>query len=146
MGGPCNKTCAPRLHHVFCDSSSSTCSCEKSYPVMIGYTKGCAKGTYIYKNSQIVFYILFPSTRAAKKLDEQCFYDQTCQHNDPNALCVQVRHNARCQCANGYHSVTYSRPTKRVFCTPGDTVFIFCENPQIILKTTLFKRHGRFNV
>lgn len=55
----------------------------------------------------------------AKKLGEQCFYDQTCLHNDVNSLCIQIRHNALCQCIHGYHSVSYMKPTKRVFCTEG---------------------------
>lgn len=57
---------------------------------------------------------------SAKKLGEQCFYDQTCMHNDINSLCIQIRHNALCQCVHGYHSVSYSKPTKRVFCTEGN--------------------------
>lgn len=59
----------------------------------------------------------------AKKLGEQCFYHQTCMYNDENSLCVQVSHNAFCQCADGFHSVSYSKPIKRVFCTQG-TYFI----------------------
>ncbi|KXJ70663.1 hypothetical protein RP20_CCG022812 [Aedes albopictus] len=54
---------------------------------------------------------------SAKKLGEQCFYDQTCIYNDEHALCVQISHNAICQCAPGFHSVSYVKPTRRVFCT-----------------------------
>lgn len=36
-----------------------------------------------------------------------------------NSLCIQIRHNALCTCIKGYHSVSYSKPTKRVFCTEG---------------------------
>lgn len=61
----------------------------------------------------------------AKKLGEQCFYDETCQYNDENSLCVQVRHNAMCQCASGFHSVSYTKPTRRVFCTQGK-YYIIC--------------------
>lgn len=125
IGGPCEKSCDIKLHHVYCDPVTSQCSCEKNFPVTIGRTKGCAKGKWnlilLYTshvpllhriNQQILLY-------TAKKLGEQCFYHQTCLHNDPNSMCVQVKHNALCKCATGYHSVTYSKPTKRVFCTQG---------------------------
>uniref|UniRef100_A0A182QA25 EB domain-containing protein n=1 Tax=Anopheles farauti TaxID=69004 RepID=A0A182QA25_9DIPT len=96
VGAPCEFTCHAKLHHVYCDPTTNTCSCEKDYVVLIGILKGCAK---------------------PKKLGEQCFYDQTCTYNDEHALCVQIVHNAICQCAPGFHSVSYSKPTKRVFCT-----------------------------
>ncbi|XP_058462029.1 uncharacterized protein LOC131437009 isoform X5 [Malaya genurostris] len=96
VGAPCEFTCHAKLHHVYCDPSSNTCSCEKDYLVLIGILRGCAK---------------------PKKLGDQCFYDQTCIYNDEHALCVQISHNAICQCAPGFHSVSYSKPTKRVFCT-----------------------------
>ncbi|XP_031617937.1 uncharacterized protein LOC116337476 isoform X2 [Contarinia nasturtii] len=96
VGSPCDGWCNIKLHHVICDKATNTCICEKKYPVIIGLTKGCAK---------------------PKKLGEQCFYDQTCMHNDINSLCIQIRHNALCQCVHGYHSVSYLKPTKRVFCT-----------------------------
>jgi len=63
---------------------------------------------------------LYVTPLAAKKLGDQCFYDETCIYNDENSLCVQVRHNAMCQCASGFHSVSYVKPTRRVFCTPGN--------------------------
>ncbi|XP_053662353.1 uncharacterized protein LOC128711498 [Anopheles marshallii] len=96
VGAPCEFTCHPKLHHVYCDPTTNTCGCEKDYVVLIGLLKGCAK---------------------PKKLGEQCFYDQTCIYNDEHALCMQIVHNAICQCAPGFHSVSYSKPTKRVFCT-----------------------------
>ncbi|XP_038122250.1 uncharacterized protein LOC6038416 [Culex quinquefasciatus] len=96
VGAPCEFTCHPKLHHVYCDPSTNVCSCEKDYVVLLGLLKGCAK---------------------PKKLGDQCFHDQTCIYNDEHALCVQIRHNAICQCAPGFHSVSYSKPTKRVFCT-----------------------------
>ena len=55
----------------------------------------------------------------AKRLGEQCFYHQTCTATDPNSLCVQDGHNAICDCAPGYHAVTYQKPSRRVFCTQG---------------------------
>lgn len=96
VGASCEFTCHAKLHHVYCDPSSNTCSCEKDYVVLIGILKGCAK---------------------PKKLGEQCFYDQTCIYNDEHAQCVQISHNAICQCAPGFHSVSYVKPTRRVFCT-----------------------------
>ncbi|XP_030373091.1 uncharacterized protein LOC115623052 [Scaptodrosophila lebanonensis] len=97
IGAPCNDMkCDANLLHVRCDKETLTCSCEKNYPVQLGLIKGCDK---------------------PKKLGEQCFYHETCIYSDENSLCVQVRHNAMCQCANGFHSVSYSKPTRRVFCT-----------------------------
>lgn len=43
VGAPCEFTCHAKLHHVYCDPSSNTCSCEKDYVVLIGLLKGCAK-------------------------------------------------------------------------------------------------------
>ncbi|XP_034104188.1 uncharacterized protein LOC117567978 isoform X2 [Drosophila albomicans] len=98
IGAPCNELkCDAKLLHVTCEKESQTCSCERNYPVQLGPVKGCAK---------------------PKKLGDQCFYDETCLYNDENSLCVQVRHNAICQCASGYHSVSYTKPTRRIFCTP----------------------------
>ncbi|XP_036326616.1 uncharacterized protein LOC118739420 isoform X2 [Rhagoletis pomonella] len=98
IGAPCfsDMTCETSLLHVTCDKETKTCGCEKNYPVQLGLTKGCDK---------------------PKKLGEQCFYDETCMYNDENSLCVQVRHNAMCQCAHGFHSVSHTKPTRRVFCT-----------------------------
>ncbi|XP_053953512.1 uncharacterized protein LOC128860211 isoform X2 [Anastrepha ludens] len=98
IGAPCfsNMTCETSLLHVTCEKETKTCGCEKNYPVQLGLTKGCDK---------------------PKKLGEQCFYDETCMYNDENSLCVQVRHNAICQCAHGFHSVSHTKPTRRIFCT-----------------------------
>uniref|UniRef100_A0A182IIY6 EB domain-containing protein n=1 Tax=Anopheles atroparvus TaxID=41427 RepID=A0A182IIY6_ANOAO len=105
IGAPCEFTCHSTLHHVYCDPTTNTCTCEKDYAVVIGILKGCAK---------------------PKKLGEQCFYDETCIFNDEHALCQQIVHNAICQCAPGFHSVSYSKPKKRVFCTQvGKTVISF---------------------
>lgn len=58
----------------------------------------------------------------AKKLDEQCFYDLTCLHSDENSVCMQINHNAICQCRERYHVVTHSKPTRRTFCTAGNPI------------------------
>lgn len=39
--------CSKKLHHVFCDPTTNECACEKMYPVVIGVTKGCAKGNFL---------------------------------------------------------------------------------------------------
>jgi hypothetical protein len=65
-----------------------------------------------------IFFYLFLHF-IAKKLGDQCFYHQTCEYSDSNSLCVQVSHNAICDCAPGFHSVSYTKPTKRIFCTQG---------------------------
>lgn len=57
---------------------------------------------------------------SARKLGEQCLHDLVCQHYDQNALCIQVRHNALCQCRDDFHSVSYLKPTKKIFCTQGN--------------------------
>ncbi|XP_055687892.1 uncharacterized protein LOC129792633 isoform X1 [Lutzomyia longipalpis] len=114
IGADCEFTCNQRLRHVFCDPSTNQCGCEKNYPVIIGYTKGCAK---------------------PKKLGDQCFWHETCVYSDPNSLCVQVSHNALCQCVDGFHSVSYLKPTKRVFCTE-DMAAITSDLPTLLGVTT----------
>lgn len=118
IGAPCEFTCSKKLHHVFCDPTVDRCSCEKLYPVVIGVLKGCAKRKNACNTRQDQLNKLFISF-AAKKLGEQCFYDQTCVFNEPNSLCVQVHHNAMCECVDGFHSVVHYKPSKREFCTPG---------------------------
>lgn len=120
IGAACEESCAARLHHVVCEPTAGKCACERNYPVSIGLTKGCAKCEYQHQKKRDdphTHHVAFPF--AAKKLGEQCFYHEACAHSDPNSLCVQVKHNALCQCADGYHSVTYAKPTKRIFCTQG---------------------------
>ncbi|XP_044742505.1 uncharacterized protein LOC123304988 [Chrysoperla carnea] len=95
LGSPCDDTCNPNLHHTYCDQSTGTCECDKKYPVKLGPTKGCAK---------------------PKKLGEQCYYTHTCKYMDQHSSCIQVNHNAVCQCMAGYHLVTLQKPTKRIFC------------------------------
>ncbi|KAH8350349.1 hypothetical protein KR067_000380, partial [Drosophila pandora] len=118
IGAPCNELkCDVKLLHVSCDKETHTCTCERNYPVQLGLIKGCAKRKYI----SLKLYTQFESNFGyflAKKLGDQCFYDETCIYNDENSLCVQVRHNAMCQCVSGFHSVSYVKPTRRVFCTP----------------------------
>ncbi|XP_077283154.1 uncharacterized protein LOC143909124 isoform X1 [Arctopsyche grandis] len=110
LGAPCDFTCNVKLRHVFCDPVTGHCECEKKYPVKLGATKGCAK---------------------PKSLGEQCFYRQTCKFMDPHASCVQVNHNAICQCDNGYHSVSYTRPVKKVFCTE-DMAMLTADVPTLL--------------
>jgi len=45
LGSPCDvvSSCNSELQHVFCDSITGLCECEKFYPVRLGPTKGCAK-------------------------------------------------------------------------------------------------------
>lgn len=82
----------------------------------------CFNASYYSLYSISIFlYKMYSFFSTAKKLGEQCFYHQTCEYNDPKSLCVQIRHNAVCDCAEGFHSVSYSRPTKRIFCTEGKT-------------------------
>ncbi|CAH2071909.1 unnamed protein product, partial [Iphiclides podalirius] len=110
LGSPCDLACNPRLLHVLCEPSTLSCQCDPKHPVPLGPAKGCAK---------------------PKKLGEQCFYRQTCQAFDPHASCVQVNHNAYCQCEAGYHSTSHSRPVPRVFCTE-DMVLLTADMPTLL--------------
>ncbi|XP_048478952.1 uncharacterized protein LOC105383335 isoform X1 [Plutella xylostella] len=110
LGSPCEFTCSPQLQHVFCDPSTGTCACDAKHPVQLGLSHGCAK---------------------PKKLGEQCFYRQTCKAFDPHSSCVQVNHNAFCQCDAGYHSTSHSRPVHRVFCTE-DLVLLTADMPTLL--------------
>ncbi|XP_052755502.1 uncharacterized protein LOC113522819 isoform X2 [Galleria mellonella] len=110
LGSPCEVTCNPKLVHVYCEPTTQSCQCDTKHPVALGVNKGCAK---------------------PKKLGEQCFYRQTCRAFDAHASCVQVNHNAYCQCDPGYHSTTHSRPTQRVFCTE-DLVLLTADMPTLL--------------
>ncbi|XP_074038925.1 uncharacterized protein isoform X4 [Leptinotarsa decemlineata] len=96
VGAPCEFICSPKLVHVYCNPVSGTCDCEKKFPVKLNNPyAGCSK---------------------PKRLGDQCYYKETCQYTDQHASCIQVHHNAICQCQNGYHSVSIQKPSKRVFC------------------------------
>ncbi|XP_033213708.1 uncharacterized protein LOC117170779 [Belonocnema kinseyi] len=110
LGSKCNLSCNPLLQHVFCDSVTGKCECEKLYPVRLGPTKGCAK---------------------PKKLGEQCYYRATCLFTDQHSTCAQIKHNAVCDCEDGYHRVTLSRPNKKVFCAE-DLVLIKTDIPTLL--------------
>ncbi|KAH0948335.1 hypothetical protein HN011_005883 [Eciton burchellii] len=110
LGSPCDFACNPELQHVFCDSITGHCECEKLYPVRLGPTKGCAK---------------------PKKLGEQCFYRATCTFTDQHSTCTQVQHNAVCDCEQGYHRVALSRPNKKIFCAE-DLVLITTDLPTLL--------------
>jgi len=56
---------------------------------------------------------------AAVRLGEQCFHDRTCSSNEPHSACIQIRHNAVCQCKPGYHVVVLHKPRDRIFCSEG---------------------------
>ncbi|XP_011268511.1 uncharacterized protein LOC105258738 isoform X2 [Camponotus floridanus] len=110
LGSPCDLMCNPELQHVFCDSITGLCECEKFYPVRLGPAKGCAK---------------------PKRLGEQCFYRATCTFADQHSTCTQVQHNAVCDCEEGYHRVALSRPNKKVFCAE-DLVLITTDLPTLL--------------
>ncbi|XP_057331690.1 uncharacterized protein LOC130671663 isoform X1 [Microplitis mediator] len=95
LGAPCENTCNPDLQHVVCDAVTGLCECDKSYPVKLGPTKGCAK---------------------PKRLGEQCYYRATCTFSDQHSTCTQVLHNAVCDCSEGYHRVAAGRSNKKAFC------------------------------
>lgn len=43
LGAPCEDSCSPKLHHVYCNPARKLCECEKNYPVKMGSTRGCSK-------------------------------------------------------------------------------------------------------
>ncbi|XP_031334659.1 uncharacterized protein LOC116164603 isoform X5 [Photinus pyralis] len=98
LGSPCEFTCSPKLIHVFCNPVSGVCECDKRHPVKLNPATGCGK---------------------PKRLGEQCYYREACKYSDQHASCVQVHHNAVCQCKSGYHIVSIQKPSKRVFCAEG---------------------------
>ncbi|XP_016909846.1 uncharacterized protein LOC107996350 isoform X3 [Apis cerana] len=110
LGSPCDVSCNPKLQHVFCDTVTGFCECEKFYPVRLGPSKGCAK---------------------PKRLGEQCFYRASCTFADQHSTCTQVQHNAVCDCEEGYHRVSLSRPSKKVFCAE-DLVLITTDIPTLL--------------
>ncbi|XP_013139157.1 PREDICTED: uncharacterized protein LOC106103815 isoform X1 [Papilio polytes] len=110
LGSPCESSCSSKLVHVYCEPSTLSCQCDPKHPVALGPAKGCAR---------------------PKKLGEQCFYRATCRAFDPHASCVQVNHNAYCQCEPGYHSTTHTRPVPRNFCTE-DMVVLTADMPTLL--------------
>ncbi|XP_024085983.1 uncharacterized protein LOC112126114 [Cimex lectularius] len=95
LGALCTDSCNPDLINVVCKADSKRCDCKPGYPVRLDLYTGCAKPV---------------------KLGDQCLYLETCLFTDQNADCVQIRHNAICQCKSGFHTVTIPKP-KRVFCS-----------------------------
>ncbi|CAB3379543.1 Hypothetical predicted protein [Cloeon dipterum] len=73
-----------------------TCECEKAFPVRLSLSVGCAKPV---------------------RLGEQCFHDRTCTYNELNSACIQIQHNAVCQCKPGFHVVAIHKPRERIFCS-----------------------------
>ncbi|KAF4522721.1 hypothetical protein B566_EDAN010927 [Ephemera danica] len=94
LGDACHNSCSSSLQHVFCDEYSHTCECQKKYPVRLTPNIGCAKPV---------------------RLGEQCFYERTCNFNEPHSTCIQIHHNAICQCKPGYHVVALQKPRERIF-------------------------------
>ncbi|XP_044757127.1 uncharacterized protein LOC123315487 isoform X2 [Coccinella septempunctata] len=95
VGAPCEFTCNAKLHHVFCNPVSGECECEKKYPVKLNPFTGCSK---------------------PRGLGEICYYKEACRFSDQHSSCIQVHHNAICQCEKGYHSVARQKNSKRIFC------------------------------
>ncbi|CAH1108023.1 unnamed protein product [Psylliodes chrysocephalus] len=95
VGSLCEFTCSAKLLHVYCNPVTGKCDCEKKYPVRLQPYAGCSK---------------------PKRLGDQCYYKETCQYTDQHSSCIQVHHNAVCQCENGYHAVSLQKPSKRTFC------------------------------
>lgn len=115
VGALCDNACHPKLLHVVCNPISSVCECEKGYPVKLNPFTGCSKR----KLKQLDIQGVSKNFVTAKRLGEQCYYRETCQYTDQHSSCVQIHHNAICQCEDGYHSVSIQKPSKRVFCAEG---------------------------
>ncbi|XP_065334235.1 uncharacterized protein LOC135935670 isoform X3 [Cloeon dipterum] len=96
LGDACDKWCSQNLQGVYCDQVTHTCECEKAFPVRLSLSVGCAKPA---------------------RLGEQCFHDRTCTYNELNSACIQIQHNAVCQCKSGFHVVAIHKPRERIFCS-----------------------------
>jgi hypothetical protein len=100
------------------------------FHVTTGYLILCIWGT-IYPSiilpaiHQCFIHLWFLYLCTAVRLGDQCFYGQACAFTDQHATCVQIEHNAVCQCKPGYHSVSLQRPTKKVFCSEGRDHLLF---------------------
>lgn len=82
--------------------------------------------------SKVFNYILWgmqSHSFVAKKLGEQCYYHETCEYTDQHSSCIQIHHNAICQCQNGYHSVSIQKPSKKIFCAEGKIVLALIRIP-----------------
>ncbi|XP_049820438.1 uncharacterized protein LOC126264863 [Aethina tumida] len=96
IGAYCVSACSVNLLHVYCNPRTNMCSCEKSFPVKLNPHVGCGE---------------------AKRLGDQCYYKETCQYTDQYSSCIQIHHNAVCQCIDGYHSVSLQKPSVKMFCS-----------------------------
>ncbi|CAH0553231.1 unnamed protein product [Brassicogethes aeneus] len=96
VGAACVKSCNDSLLHVYCNTKIGMCQCDKNYPVKLNPYVGCSK---------------------PKRLGDQCYYIEACQYTDQYSSCIQVHHNAVCQCRKGYHSVSLQKPALKMFCS-----------------------------
>lgn len=49
VGAPCEGSCSTRLQHVYCNPLTSTCECDKKYPVKLSNPySGCSKRKYLH--------------------------------------------------------------------------------------------------
>lgn len=71
--------------------------------------------------THFMVFSLYFNFKTAQRLGEQCFYDVSCSYNDENSACLQINHNAICECKEGFHMVTHLKPTRRTFCTQGES-------------------------
>lgn len=63
-------------------------------------------------------------------------------YTDAHSSCIQIHHNAICQCVSGYHSVNIQKPNRKTFCAEGTKTYIrfYCIEIQISYQ---FSRSGR---
>lgn len=96
IGDYCNSSCSSSLSWSYCNLIKKTCECEPDYPVQLPIDIGCTN---------------------AANLGEQCFYSESCSYYDPYATCIQIKHNAFCQCISGYHIVASHKSSRKDFCS-----------------------------
>lgn len=96
LGSTCDKRCSLNLKNVYCNLQMKQCVCIEGYPVKLNHNIGC---------------------ELSKTLDEQCFFHESCEYNDKNALCAQINYNAICKCKTGYHKAILQKPVKKTFCS-----------------------------
>lgn len=49
-------------------------------------------------------------------------YSDSCMFTDQFSTCVQINHNAYCQCIDGYHIVPEQKTSRKAFCSKGKYV------------------------
>ncbi|XP_059095521.1 uncharacterized protein LOC131890223 isoform X2 [Tigriopus californicus] len=83
IGDTCTASCSTVIKNSFCNTTTNTCQCLGSHPIVIEEVT-CV---------------------AVKKLHQTCSYDQQCKVTNPSSYCFQFEQgDLRCWCQPGFHS------------------------------------------